>query len=114
MSLPTQYQHAQGARGGPSTLMGGPSQIQLRLNSNLHRENKKLLHLPSMVQGMGGSCSTGSPPPPSPHPPPSPPPAPSAVPSALLPDPTFVDRQKNNQTCISCLVYFGSCFLSCK
>merc|ERR1712107_682301 len=48
-------------------------------------------------QGMGGSCSTGSPPPPSPHPPPSPPPSPSAVPSALLPDPTFVDRPKTTK-----------------
>merc|ERR1719507_861309 len=43
-----------------------------------------------MAQGRGGSCSTGSPPPPSP--PPSPPHTRSAVPSALRLVPTFVDR----------------------
>ena len=66
--------------------------MRLRLNSNLHRESKTLLHLLLMAPGRGGSCSTGSPPPPSQPPPPSPPHTRSAVPSALLLVAAFVDR----------------------
>merc|ERR1712018_13933 len=76
---------------------GCPSKMHLLLNLNLHRENKMLLRLLLMAQGTGGSCSTGSPPPPSPPQPPSPPPTPSAVPSALLPEPTFVDKPKTTK-----------------
>merc|ERR1712095_230850 len=90
--------HAREGRGGPSTWMGGcPSKMHLLLNLNLHRENKMLLRLLLMAQGTGDSCSTGSPPPPSPPQPPSPPPTPSAVPSALLREPTFVDKPKTTK-----------------
>merc|ERR1712024_18267 len=75
--------HALEGRGGLSTWTGAcPSKMLLRLNSNLHRESKLLLHLLLMAQGRGGSCCTGSPP----HPR-------SVVPSAPFQEPIFVDRK---------------------
>merc|ERR1711918_37570 len=87
-------------RGGPSTRTGSSSpKMQLRLNSNLHRESKMLLQL--LEGGRAGSCSTGSPPPPSQPPPPTPPHTLSVVSSALLLMLTFVDRPVTTK-CISC------------
>merc|ERR1712014_374732 len=56
----------------------------------LEPSQNRAMHLPLTTQGTEGSCSTGSPPPPSPLPPPSPPPSPSAQSSALTPELTSV------------------------
>ena len=53
-----------------------------------------MLHPLWTTRGRGGSCSTGSPPPPSPHLPPSPPPSPSALLYALTLGLVFVVRTK--------------------
>ena len=91
MFLPLLSPHVEEGRGGPSTRTGSSSpKMQLRLNSNLHRESKMLLQL--LEGGRAGSCSTGSPPPPSQPPPPTPPHTLSVVSSALLLMLTFVDR----------------------
>ena len=93
MFLPLLSPHVEEGRGGPSTRTGSSSpKMQLRLNSNLHRESKTLLQLLLREGGRAGSCSTGSPPPPSQPPPPTPPHTLSVVSSALLLMLTFVDR----------------------
>merc|ERR1712203_436394 len=93
MFLPLLSPHVEEGRGGPSTRTGSSSpKMQLRLNSNLHRESKTLLQLLLREGGMAGSCSTGSPQPPSQPPPPTPPPTLLAVSFALLLVKTFVDR----------------------
>ena len=53
-----------------------------------------MLHPLWTTRGRGGSCSTGSPPPPSPRPPPSPPHSPSALPYVLTLGLVFVVRTK--------------------
>merc|ERR1711862_132088 len=59
---------------------------------------------------------SGSPPPP--PQPPSPPPTPSAVPSAPLPEPTFVDKPKTTKLYLLCSIFWiilpNVCYLVCK
>ena len=112
MFLPLLSPHVEEGRGGPSTRTGSSSpKMQLRLNSNLHRESKMLLQL--LEGGRAGSCSTGSPPPPSQPPPPTPPHTLSVVSSALLLMLTFVDRPVTTK-CIFHVHGKMKMFLFCK
>ena len=79
---------APAGRRGPSRWL----RTWLPLNWNLRKN--RAMHLPLTTQGTEGSCSTGSPPPPSPRPPPSPPHSLSALPYALTLGLVFVVRTK--------------------
>ena len=65
-----------------------------QLGLSPHVTESTMLHPLWTTRGRDGSCSTGSPPPPSPRPPPSPPPSPSALPYVLTLGLVFVVRTK--------------------